>query len=114
MSNAASEPTNAEHAVAHVNWCTCLLGIIANPPGPSTAVVPESFISTFADPLTIMTCSVGVCQCHGNIHPAVPLNTITDGPLVGSPLSTANVAHGGSPAIGANLLSDILRMTPIS
>ena len=35
-----------------------------------------------------MTCSVGVCQCQGIKQPMVPLKTITDGPLEGSPLST--------------------------
>src|SRR5437773_11527292 len=73
-----------------------------------------SFISSFAEPLTIMTCSVGVCQCQGIKQPAVPLKTITDGPLEGSPLSTAMVVHEGSPAIGANLFSDNLWNTPIS
>src|SRR5437867_11475336 len=61
-----------------------------------------------------MTCSVGVCQCQGIKQPAVPLKTITDGPLEGSPLSTAMVVHEGSPAIGANLFSDNLWSTPIS
>src|SRR5438105_1531588 len=78
------------------------------------AVRPLSFISTFAEPLTIMTCSVGVCQCQGITQPAVPLKTIIDGPLEGSPLSTAIIMHEGSPAIGASLFSDSLRSTPIS
>src|SRR5438477_9699504 len=78
------------------------------------AVLPPSFISTFAEPLTIITCSVGVCQCQGIEQPAVPLKTITDGPLDGSPLSTAMAMHEGRPAIGANLFSESLRSTPMS
>ncbi|MDQ2947946.1 MAG: hypothetical protein M3Y27_18770, partial [Acidobacteriota bacterium] len=38
------------------------------------------------------------------MQPAVPLKTITDGPLEGSPLSTAIVMHDGSPAIGGELV----------
>src|SRR6266849_3598834 len=87
---------------------------MAYPPGPRTAVLLVSFISTFADPVTIITCSVAVCQCQGIAQPAVPLNTMTDAPLDGSPLSTAMVTHSGSPAIGASLFSAILRNTPIS
>src|SRR6188472_3676956 len=61
-----------------------------------------------------MTCSVGVCQCQGIEQPAVPLKMITDGPLEGSPLSTAIVMHEGNPAMGVSLFSDSLRRTPIS
>src|SRR5258707_11327693 len=86
---------------------------MAYPPAPRLTVLPP-FISTFAEPLTIMTCSVGVCQCQGIEQPAVPLKTITDAPLDGSPLSTAMMTHDGSPAVGANLFSDSLRSTPIS
>src|SRR5437867_1154762 len=86
---------------------------MAYPPAPRTAVLP-SFISTLADPLTTMTCSVGVCQCHGIAQPALPLKTITDGPLDGSPLSTAAVTHWGNPGRGSNLFSAIVRSTPMS
>src|SRR5215510_8512097 len=76
------------------------MGIMAKPPGPRIAVLPGSFISILADPVTIMTGSVGVCQCHGIRQPAVPLKTMTDAPLDGSPLCTARETHWGSPAIG--------------
>src|SRR6476646_4438131 len=72
------------------------------------------FISTLAAPLTIMTCSVGVCMCQGITQPAVALKTITEGPLDGSPLSTAITVHDGIPGNGANLFSENLRSTPIS
>src|SRR6185369_14459 len=72
------------------------------------------FISTLAAPLTIITCSVGVCICHGITHPAVALKTITEGPLDGSPLSTAITVHEGIPGKGASLFSENLRSTPIS
>jgi hypothetical protein len=58
-------------------------------------LVAPPFISTFTEPLTIITCSIGVCQCQGIEQPAVPLNRITDAPLEGSPDWTARVMHAG-------------------
>src|SRR5262245_60173676 len=75
-------------------------------------VEPWSFISNFADPLTIITCSVGVCQCQGTRHPGLPLKRMTAAPFAGSPLCTEAVTHEGRPGTGSNLLSDILRTTP--
>ena len=89
-------PLQAWHPVVHVNWWMCLEGISAKPPGPMVVAFPESFISTFALPLTIITCSVGVCQCQGMTQPAEALNRITDGPLAGSPLCTAMFTQDGS------------------
>src|SRR5262249_23637091 len=113
MSNFPSEVTNALHAVTHVNRCTCLDGIIANPPGPSVPDLP-SFISSLALPLTIMSCSVAVCQCQGTSQPAVPLTRNTEGPFAGSPLCTDDLMHEGRSGIASNLFSDIMRRTPMS
>ena len=70
--------------------------------------MPLSFISTFAVALTIITRSVGVCQCQGIRQPAEPLPKRTDAPLDGSPLSTAVVMQEGKPGIPVKVFSDIL------
>src|SRR5215212_9860576 len=73
-----------------------------------------SFISTLAVPVTTITCSVGVCQCHGMRQPAEPFASNTDAPFDGSPLCTAAVAHDGNPGIAVKVFWDIFFNVPIS
>src|SRR5262249_4892619 len=72
------------------------------------------FISTRAVPDTIITCSVGVCQCHGKVQPAAAFARITDGPFDGSPLSTVPCVHDGIAGNGANFASAAFRVTGAS
>jgi hypothetical protein len=67
------------------------------------------FISIRATPVTIITCSFGVCQCHGIEHPAGILAKMMEGPFDGSPLCTDPKAHVGSPGIVINFIAITLR-----
>src|SRR5215469_14284790 len=64
-----------------------------------------SFISTFALPETIITCSFAVCQCQGTRHEAVDLARMTDPPLPGSPFLTTPLTQVGSPGKFTNSLA---------
>src|SRR5262245_24778165 len=74
-------------------------------PPASTLTGLPSFISAVAVPLTIIRYSFGVCQCHGNTHPAAILARMKEGPFPGSPLVTAPDAHVGMPGNGTNCIS---------
>src|ERR1051325_11340547 len=68
-----------------------------------------SFISTCAVPLTIITCSLAVCQCHGTVHPVGTFAKIIEAALVGFPLCTDPVAQVGKPGIVVSFMSATLR-----
>src|SRR4051794_31284301 len=80
---------------------------MAKPPARSVTDLP-SFMSTRAEPLTIIRCSLGVCQCQGNVHPVEALATMMDAPLDGSPLCTAPVEQVGIPGNSPNFMSAML------
>src|SRR5712692_1127770 len=63
-----------------------------------------SFISALAEPLTIINCSLAVCQCHGTTQPGLNFNSSTEGPLAGSPRCTAMLMHSGNPGMLTNVL----------
>src|SRR5438876_1095169 len=58
-----------------------------------------------------MTCSFGVCQCQGILHPAAAFSKITDAPCAGSPLSTAPLAQAGSPGKFVNFIPAAFAVT---
>src|SRR5690348_564236 len=64
-----------------------------------------SFISRRAVPDTIIKCSFGVCQCHGNTQPEVAFAARIDGPFPGSPACTEPVEQVGIPGNSANFMS---------
>src|SRR5712691_5120654 len=72
------------------------------------------FISTRSTPLTIINCSLGVCQCQGAVQPAANLVSITEGPVAGSPRSTATVMQAGAFGTGVNLLVAAFLITACS
>src|SRR5437773_1510449 len=104
MSNAASLEMKNVHAATHVNWCGFLPGRLTNPAACSEAGLP-SFISTFALPETIISCSLTLCQCQGTTHGAVDLARITKALLDGSPLCAEPFRQVGSPGKFMNLLA---------
>src|SRR5579872_204907 len=61
------------------------------------------FICASSEPLTTITVSVGVCQCHGATHPGANLARMTEASLPGSPFSTATVKHFGAFGTAPNL-----------
>src|SRR6185436_19600997 len=52
-------------------------------------------MSTFAVPVTNISCSRALCQCHGITQPEAAFAMIVAAPLEGSPLATEIVAHLG-------------------
>src|SRR5450432_1330367 len=62
-----------------------------------------SFISPLPRPETNISTSVGVCQCQGTTHPDAALISISDPPVIGSPLSTTDLVQAGRPGGVINL-----------